>query len=444
MKNYITIGNWYRSYLLILVSSAFRVVFDIINGYGYPYYSIQISESKFNGHIYIHKLFYFLLILIGSSIFYLYEKKRSKGYILNLTRINHNEIELIQNISYKYEYSNISSTFVIRVIFLHVISELIYQIACQYFSFGDYWMVELLIMIFLCRKVFKLKIYKHQQLSLYLISIPFLLKTATIVLFYCDENNHFKNGEINYKYNEKESMLKSLFVVYWWLFPIAFALYFISMFIDSYTIIHIKRIMDFKYISISKILILYGGFGVLITSLFTLATTFISCGKKNDDVYDIYDYQFIVVENNGERYIDSYKVYFSQYVGIDLLFSLLRGISIGLYKLYLLKYVQELNPIFKSFCYPLMYFLQKIILLYQIKSNEPMKFLNARFAIDIFSDMTAFIALLIYLEIIELNFCGLNENLRKYIIKRSEKESEPILEVELNSILPFDDMTELN
>ena len=150
------------------------------------------------------------------------------------------------------------------------------------------------------------------------------------------------------------------------------------------------------------------------------------------------------IDNNGERYIDSYKVYFSQYVGIDLLFSLLRGISIGLYKLYLLKYVQELNPIFKSFCYPLMYFLQKIILLYQIRSNEPMKFLNARFAIDIFSDMTAFIALLIYLEIIELNFCGLNENLRKYIIKRSEKESEPILEVELNSILPFDDMTELN
>ena len=91
-----------------------------------------------------------------------------------------------------------------------------------------------------------------------------------------------------------------------------------------------------------------------------------------------------------------------------------------------------------------MYFLQKIFLLYQIKSNEPMKFLNARFAIDIFSDMTAFIALLIYLEIIELNFCGLNENLRKYIIKRSEKESEPTLEVELNSILPFDDMTELN
>ena len=35
-----------------------------------------------------------------------------------------------------------------------------------------------------------------------------------------------------------------------------------------------------------------------------------------------------------------------------------------------------------------------------------------------------FFGLLVYLEIIELNFCKLNENLRRYIIDRSIKDYE--------------------
>ena len=35
---------------------------------------------------------------------------------------------------------------------------------------------------------------------------------------------------------------------------------------------------------------------------------------------------------------------------------------------------------------------------------------------------------LIFLEIIELNFCGLNENLKKYIIRRSVFESKLIID----------------
>ena len=248
MKTCITFGNWNNNYFYILASVLCRVLYDIINGYGYPYYSIQLSDKKFEGHIYIHQLFYYLLILICSFFFLLYEIKRDNKSIEDANERNSGGIELIQNIDYNDEFSKISASFVYWILFLHVVSEFIYQIACQYFSFGDYWMVELLIMAYLYRKIFHLKTYKHQQLSLYLISIPIILKTATIALLYCDENNHFKNGEINYKYKDNDSLLKSLFVAHWWLFPIAFILYFLTMVIDTYTIIYIKKFIDVKYI----------------------------------------------------------------------------------------------------------------------------------------------------------------------------------------------------
>ena len=329
------------------------------------------------------------------------------------------------------------------IILLYVMYDYMSQIVGQYFLFGDFWMAELIIMAYLCNKMFREKIYKHQLISIYLVSIPFILKTATIILLFCDENNHLKNGQINYKYDNESILLKSLFVAHWWLFPISCILHFITMVIDSYAIINIKKFMDLKYVPISKILILYGSFGTIFTALFSLITNFISCGKKNYNIYDIYDYQCLVVDNNDNRFIENYKVYFSQYFWKDLfLFTFLKGIANGFYMLYLLKYVQNLNPVFKSFCFPLMYFFEKIILLFQVKRNEPMKYLNARFFLDTASDITAIIGFLIYLEIIELNFCNLNKNLRKYIILRSEDESSNIESENDSFFIEDDEMNE--
>ena len=51
-----------------------------------------------------------------------------------------------------------------------------------------------------------------------------------------------------------------------------------------------------------------------------------------------------------------------------------------------------------------------------------------RIIIDIIQDVLGFIAFLIYLEIIELNFCKCNYNLKKNISKRGELDSS----IELN------------
>ena len=53
-----------------------------------------------------------------------------------------------------------------------------------------------------------------------------------------------------------------------------------------------------------------------------------------------------------------------------------------------------------------------------------MKYIRESYFLDLTSDFSAIIGFLIYLEIIELNFCNLNKNLRKYIMIRSDDDSK--------------------
>ena len=78
MKKYITFGNWNKSYLYIIVSVASMIVFSVIGGVDYYLYRIPSIGKTFGEHIYIHNIDYYLLLLICSSLFRIYEKKRDK------------------------------------------------------------------------------------------------------------------------------------------------------------------------------------------------------------------------------------------------------------------------------------------------------------------------------------------------------------------------------
>ena len=434
MKKCITLGNWNKNYLYIIAIVISVNIYCLFTGYGYQTYIIGFFIVKDHiGHNYIHKLYYYLLILICFLLYFLYEKKRNskinneiKNYNKNdnidsINNTNINTFKLIYNDMRQINFSHIPDYFVILILFLYVLSEHIQLILTQFFSFGHYWMVELIIMSYLNYKMLNIEIYEHQKLSLYLISIPIILKTIPIVFLFLDENNHFKDGVINYKYNsEKYNLLKSLFVAHWWLFPIAMILFFSKMVLDTYIIINIKKFMDFKYVSVTKLLILYGLFGVSLSSIFSLITTFISCGKKNEDIKDIYDYICKIVDKSNDRFIENYGVYFTGDYWLDLLYTLIGAIGYNVYTFFVFQTVKYFNPVYKSFSLPFIFFIQKIILIYQLNNDEPIKYLNASFFLDLIADFLALLAFLIFLEILELNFCGLKKNLRKYIALRSK------------------------
>ena len=108
--------------------------------------------------------------------------------------MNINNPELIHYDISQYTNKIIPNIFVLLMIFLYVLFEYIDQTIKMFFAYGDYWMLELIIMAYLNHKIFKIKIYKHQLLSIYLVSVPFL-KSITMVLSFCDENNYLKDGK---------------------------------------------------------------------------------------------------------------------------------------------------------------------------------------------------------------------------------------------------------
>ena len=162
----------------------------------------------------------------------------------------------------------------------------------------------------------------------------------------------------------------------------------------------------------------------MFTLIISLITNFISCGKKNDYIYDIYDYICKVVDKNNNRFIENYRTYFTGEFWKDLLYTLIGAIGYNIYILLFFSLIKHFNPVYKSFTSPMVFLLLKLILIPQLNNDEQIKYLNASFFLDWVSDISAIIAFLIFLEIIELNFCGLNKNLRKYITLRSKNDSK--------------------
>ena len=324
------------------------------------------------------------------------------------------------------------------IIFLYVLVEQAFTIFKIYFKNCDFWMIELYIIAYLNAKMFKIKVYKHQLLVILIDIIPIILKGFILGLSFFDKKNHWdNNNHDNYKYDIADpdnNLLKFLLVLKWPLLLLALVLYFIIAALRSYTLINIKKFMDLKHISLSAITMIYSITGAIFCAIFCVFTTYFRCGANLDipNKKDINDYQCRIKYENG-KYIDNFKVYFSKWVkdntndiANEIMFLVFGGISFFFYKFFTFLIVRELSPLHKIFTYPVQYFIQKIILSYKLIGNIPRKFVVEQYGIDIASDVIAFLGFLIYLEIIELNFCKLNYNLRKSITFRGESICETL------------------
>ena len=103
-------------------------------------------------------------------------------------------------------------------------------------------------------------------------------------------------------------------------------------------------------------------------------------------------------------------------------------------KYYCIFVIKYYTPIHVIFAFPLKFFIEKtfaliitaIFFLDQLftKENQLKKFL-----LDESGDIASIMGFLIYLEMIELNFCGFNYNLKKNIINRGIDEYKLLLSI---------------
>ena len=452
MSKYISLGNWNKKYFAIIIEIISLILYHLLTGYDFAdaCFIRIVKLGKFENHYIIHYIFLYLFVFIVSTIFHLIYRANNKNIEddpkddLNVIRISTRDLIYID------KYNNglptrYSTGFVLLIIFLYVLVEQAFTIFKIYFKNCDFWMIELYIIAYLNAKMFKIKVYKHQLLVILIDIIPIILKGFILGLSFFDKKNHWdNNNHDNYKYDIADpdnNLLKFLLVLKWPLLLLALVLYFIIAALRSYTLINIKKFMDLKHISLSAITMIYSITGAIFCAIFCVFTTYFRCGANLNipNKKDINDYQCKIKYENG-KYIDSFKVYFSKWVkdntndiAHEIMFLVFGGISFFGYKFFTFLIVRELSPLHKIFTYPVQYFIQKIILSYKLIGNIPRKFVVEQYGIDIASDIIAFLGFLIYLEIIELNFCKLNYNLRKNIIPRGDNMYNLIDKIEENN-----------
>jgi hypothetical protein len=146
-------------------------------------------------------------------------------------------------------------------------------------------MFEIIILYYINSKFFNQEHYLHQKLIIYLNLILSLFKISVIII------SIFGDKE------ENENNSKILYVTFYKFIPIIIAVYLCLITLRSCVNIKIKWLMDFKYISVNKILLAYGIIGIILSSIACMITTIFKC-PKND-----FFHQFVKLSLKMKKYI---------------------------------------------------------------------------------------------------------------------------------------------
>ena len=267
----------------------------------------------------------------------------------------------------------------------------------------DFWFFELIFVSIIFSKVFIFKISAHQKLGMSIsIIVGSLLKIYSINLSLDSSSDNF--------YSKNKSLIS--FVI----------LYFFLIILRSFINTQIKVFLDIKYISQRILLISYGITGTIICSLTGIFTSTVTC-SENLRTY------VCNMEYNGKLYYDNFFNYYESWKNmlvrlIVIFLGILTKFPNVYYSTLIIKYF---TPIHVIFSFPIQFFIEKTVLLilsvifFRDKLFKEENLLQ-KFLLDESGDIVSIISFLIYLEIIELNCCGLNYNLKKNIIIRSEND----------------------
>ena len=435
---WLSCGEYNIYFKYILLATLYKIINDCLYGffiYEDLFVTVKIfpdgAQKYLSKHYLIHSIFNYLGTFLFSYLYYKYEtyvsRRDLKNSKITIKKQNSSsQIVLIHNdsngnIEDKVLYSKTIFFQFITITILWVVEEKLLVIYLFAFKDLDFWMLELLIITYFSAKMFKLQVYNHQIVAILFNVFPCILKILTIFLSFYDQNNN--------PYTQSNSLI-----------AFGIIMYLILITLRSYVNSKIKWLMDLKYISTSRFLMIYGLIGAGISLIACIVTTFIKCkecgvfNEKREITDDICKVKYNNTNENYDIYFDNFKIYFSNIRNVNDFFKEFFIIIVGMITYYFSEYncllvIKYLTPVYIIFSNPICFFFQKVLLilntLYEKHSFFYIidKIKLEKFSLDISGDVLSFLGFLVYLEIIELNFCNLNFNLRKSIMKRANFES---------------------
>ena len=417
-------------YLIFILGT---VIFKTLNNFIFDNQINPKSQSGIFGfdpvlskHPYIQYLYKYISFIIGGIIFeyVLYKKSQTSRESLNGNKtaeeiLSHQTTLLIYNEQNENELKR--KTEIMIVCLTYCISyEIINILYILKFERIEIWTLEVLFILYFMKKYFRINIYNFKKLALFIILGP-----ATILIFISSflpytyhENPEEKSKDLN-AYEEIESVTgNKLYFI-----PISIIFIIIAIFI-SYSRVKSKVLMDLRYLSPYLIICYIGIYGTILIFIMLVFVSIFKCSEKIADFCIVKD-----LNDDSLLYIDNAIIYFQElresgnkmYIEIFLVipFYLIIKFFEFTCEIFVIYYF---NPNYVLVRDNLYYGIIRLIFILVNKEDYQHDISLTQFILLESSEALSVFAYGIYLEIIELRFCNFNRNLKRNIIKRSEKE----------------------
>ena len=389
----ITIGKCEKFYLYILGSAIckfFSLMLLGFNKFGLFGFCPTISSYNF-----MQSIFHYIGYIIFGIIFFYFKNIQNSNkesmkikdetsvetYIYNSPIIHTPEIS-------RRDFILLSIAFVLE-------KEIVQALIKEQFIFFNFWTIEIIFLFFLLKKYFVIEFYKHHK-----VSIIFIISVA--------------NDD---KYNSYDNLRDKLGSSY-------YCILFIFLqsclnFVYSYSRTYSKVLMQIKFISPFKLIFNFGVTGLPFTIIISIISYFI---KYRDNIVDYYN-DIKSVLSNEEKYkfwVEIFLIYplYSFTSSMELIFEMLT--------------IYYLNPFYVLMTNNLYYAIIKLITFLSINTNNTKKIIQ--FLITEFEEVFAFLGYMVFLEILELNFCGLNEKLKSKLVEKGDIEFKLLSDINTRDI----------
>ena len=444
MVKCITIGKFNKNYFFLLGSVLVRLIKSFINGFKpglKDFDRIYMFNHKpfFSRHPFFTQfLQYFSFALIGFILEMIYYRNNNNNKLSNdkedeSTENNNDAVDSNDDINKNIALDNIDEIND-KKNFLKIFLAILFCFLAQIISdklnnhrFVDikFWPLEYIFLIIFSKKILNRILYKHQKFSLFILIVfctIIVLGNSFLPVSIDDNSLGGQNSNIY------ESMIN---MKGWYMIPIVIILYLIAMILNSHSVIRFKWLIDIQYITITRIIMYIGIMGFIISFAFFFIFSHISCGDsiKEPDLNEICRFK-----ESTTLYYENYrnltKVEKDSNFYIDIFLALILYLIASFLNIFFnFMIIKNLDPFYLIPIDSIYYIITEIIDYTFILSKKgwasPKR--HAKFGLRIINNGVSIILSLIFFEIIELHFCGLDHHLRRNILRREFIDKSSLL-----------------
>jgi len=450
---YIAIGNCTKYNIYLLISFLCEFLMDLLFGLNSSNKQKPARFFSFRAKIKDHALFENFIriasIFFGGVILYIFERinESKKQRAISIEDYEKMKSDLLQ----KKDESIILNLIVIGVLFsLYIILKDFINLTHVHLGF---WTFEIMYICIISHFIFKIKIYKHKKVA---VGIMLILAIVEFIGYLLPTTKH-ENVE-----NMNELTDKNVFDIT----IIKFGTFAIPLLFIASELIHVQRdycwlkskyLMDIRSFSPYKIFLAIGTIGFIFIIIFFSIFTNVPCKTFNniEKVGDDYvfkdtneplklyiEYCSLTYYDENTRtlklFYDSMKLISRDYSNTDKETMLEIFLIIPL--LFIINVINEVSRLMMIrfgdpnnilICKNIRYFIRYIIRII-VNEGDEQYITYAQFFLAEIEQLISIICSMIYIEILELRFCGLDYELKKNISRRGAKDLLEIIDLMRN------------